>query len=526
MSTAAMHPAAHAPSHKTGWTKWLRTTDHKEIGIMYLVASFLFFLVGGFFALGVRGQLLTPEMKLLSPDLYNQFLTMHATSMIFLFIMPALSGFGNYAVPLQIGAKDMAFPRVNNLAFWMVPFGAMIALSSFLFGSSAAAGWTSYPPLANAIYSPGRGVDLWILSVHVLGASSIMGALNFVVTIMNMRAPGMGLFKMPIFCWTWLVTAMMQIFATPVLAGAITMLLTDRNFGTNFFAAAKGGDNVLFQHLFWFYSHPAVYIMILPAFGIISEILPAFSKKPIFGYHAMAWSTIAIGILGYIVWGHHMFSTGISAGLRTYFMVATMFIAVPTGVKIFSWCLTMWGGVLEFKVPMLFAVAFVGFFLIGGLSGIYCASLPFDLFIHDTYFVVAHIHYVLFAGSVMGILGGIYYWFPKMTGRMMDEGLGKLHFWITLTAMNVTFFPMHFLGLMGMPRRIFTYDVMYSQWNMVCSVGAFVLGFAQLIFVYNVLVSRKNGAPAGNNPWGAKTLEWTISSPPPAHNFDEIPVVH
>jgi len=515
---------SHAPESPT-WVQWLTTTDHKKIGIMYLVTAFCLFLLAGLFALLVRAQLLSPDMKLLSPDQYNQMVTMHATGMIFMAIIPMLVGFANYAVPLLIGARDVAFPRINAISFWLLPFGAVMMLSSFLLGGSAASGWTSYPPLSGGFFSPGVGVDLWILGLHLLGVSSIMGGLNFIVTILNMRAPGMTLHKMPIMCWAVLVTSWLQVIATPVLAGVITMLLFDRNFGTSFFRPEQGGDPLLWQHLFWFYSHPAVYIMILPAFGIISEILPVFAGKPLFGYLAIAYSSVAIGVLGFTVWAHHMFATGLPASIRSVFMFLTMLIAVPTGIKIFSWVATLWGGNIRFKTPGLFAIAFVAFFLIGGLDGIFLASIPTDVQLTHTYWVVAHIHYVLFAGSMIGIFAGLYYWFPKMSGRMLDERLGLVHFWLTVIAMNVTFFPMHILGIMGMPRRYFTYLPQFTDLNRLESLASFVLGAAQLILVFNVIKSLRSGEKAPDDPWDGNTLEWTVSSPPPAHNFDTIPTI-
>ncbi|MBO9540224.1 cytochrome c oxidase subunit I [bacterium] len=527
MSTqsASVHP--HAPTKPT-WLKWLTTTDHKKIGIMYIFTAFFFFMLAGFFALLVRAQLLFPGNTLLTPDQYNQMVTMHASGMIFFAVIPLLVGFGNYAVPLMIGARDMAFPRVNAIAFWMLPFGALMMMSSFFLGGAAAGGWTQYPPLSGGFFSPGRGVDMWILGLHVVGVSSIMGSINFIVTILNMRAPGMRLHKMPLLSWTVLVQSWLQLIATPVLAGVLTMLLFDRNFGTSFFRPEHGGDPLLWQHLFWFYSHPAVYIMILPAFGIVSEILPVFSGKPIFGYLAIAYSSVAIGVLGFVVWAHHMFATGLPVSIRMVFMFLTMLIAVPTGIKIFSWVATLWGGQIRFTVAALYAIAFVAFFLIGGLSGIFLASVPVDVQLTHTYFVVAHIHYVLFAGSMLGIFAAIYFWFPKMFGKMLDEKLGMVHFWLTIIAMNVTFFPMHVLGIMGIPRRYYTYSAHLTEVatiNTIESIGSFVLGVAQFILIYNVIVSLKKGKTAGDDPWGANTLEWTVSSPPPDNNFDVIPTI-
>lgn len=519
---ASAHPQDRATLE---WVRWLTTTDHKRIGILYLATGFLLFLVGGLFALFIRAQLIRPENTLLTPDQYNQFVTMHATSMIFMAIIPMLIGVANYMVPLLIGARDVAFPRINAISYWLLPFGALMMFSSFLIDGASANGWTQYPPLSGGFFSPGRGVDFWIFGLHLLGLSSIMGGVNFLVTILNMRAPGMTLHRMPLFCWTVLVTSWLQVIATPVLAGVLTMLLFDRNFGTSFFRPEQGGDPLLWQHLFWFYSHPAVYIMIVPAFGIISEVLPVFAGKPIFGYLAVAYSSVAIGILGFFVWAHHMFATPLPASVRTFFMFVTMLIAVPTGVKVFSWVATLWGGNIRFTTASLFAIAFVAFFLIGGLSGIFLASVPVDIHLTHTYFVVAHIHYVLFAGSILAIFAALFYWFPKMTGRMLDERLGKIHFWLTIVSMNVTFFPMHVLGIMGMPRRYYTYPAQFTGLNTMESIASFVLGAAQLMLVYNVFASLRKGEKAPDDPWQGNTLEWTISSPPPPHNFDEIPVV-
>lgn len=529
---------------KKGFLYYLTTVNHKDIGIMYLTSALFFFFLGGAMAMFIRGELMAEGYQLVgqtitlldlgfwqwdvsfSADFFNQMTAMHATFMIFFAIIPALLGLGNYVVPIIIGAPDMAFPRVNNWSFWVLPFaGALMILSFFVPGGANAAGWTVYPPLTTAQYSPGPGIDMWILAVHLAGASSILGAINFIVTILNMRAPGMTLMRMPLFAWSILITAWLQLIATPVLAGAITMLLTDRNFGTSFFNMAGGGDPVLYQHVFWFYSHPAVYIMILPAFGVISQVISTFSRKPLFGYTSMVWALAAIAVLGCLVWAHHMFTVGMDPRAQAAFMFMTLVIAVPTGVKIFNWLATMWQGSLEFPVPMKFALAFVGMFTIGGLSGVMLASPPVDYAVHDTYFVVAHLHYVLFAGSFLGIMAGVYYWFPKMTGRMYSEKLGNIHFWTTFIFSNLTFFPMHFLGLMGMPRRIPNYHPMYTDLNWLASVSSFALGAVQLILVFNLFYSAKRGKPAGDNPWRADTLEWTVSSPPPEHNFIKLPVV-
>lgn len=535
---------ASAAQKKKGFLYYLTTVNHKDIGIMYLMSAFTFFLIGGLFAMFIRAELAQAGYQLLnqpldisilglslgsitfSADFFNQMTAMHATFMIFFAIIPALLGVGNYVVPILIGSPDMAFPRVNNWSFWVLPFAGLLMLGSFLVpGGANAAGWTIYPPLTNATYSPGAGIDMWILAVHLAGASSILGAINFIVTILNMRAPGMTMFKMPLFAWTILITAWLQLIATPVLAGVITMLLTDRNFGTSFFNMAGGGDPVLFQHVFWFYSHPAVYIMILPAFGMISQVIETFSRKPLFGYISMVWATAGIAILGCVVWAHHMFTVGMDPRAQGVFMFMTLVIAVPTGVKIFNWLATLWQGALEFTIPMKFALAFVGMFTIGGLSGIMLAAPPVDYAVHDTYFVVAHIHYVLFAGSFLGIMSGVYYWLPKMSGKMFNERIANWHFWLTFIFGNLTFFPMHFLGLMGMPRRIPDYNPIYTDINTFASVSSFILGAAQLLLIVNLVWMRKRGKPCGDNPWGAKTLEWQVSSPPPEHNFHKIPVV-
>ena len=544
-TTAKINVAGEGKVNKRGFLYYLTTVNHKDIGMMYLVSSLMFFFIGGAMAMFIRGELMAEGYQLVgqtitlldlgfwqwqvsfSADFFNQMTAMHATFMIFFAIIPALLGLANYAVPIMIGSPDMAFPRVNNWSFWILPFAGLLMLLSFLVpGGANAAGWTVYPPLTTAQYSPGPGIDMWIFAVHLAGASSILGAINFIVTILNMRCPGMGLMRMPMFAWSVLITAWMQLIATPVLAGAITMLLTDRNFGTSFFNMAGGGDPVLFQHVFWFYSHPAVYIMILPAFGVISQVIPTFARKHLFGYATMVWAMAAIAILGCLVWAHHMFTVGMDPRAQAAFMFMTLVIAVPTGVKIFNWLATMWQGTITFEVPMKFALAFVGMFTIGGLSGVMLASPPVDYAVHDTYFVVAHLHYVLFAGSFLGIMAGVYYWFPKMTGRMYSEKLGNIHFWATFIFSNLTFFPMHFLGLMGMPRRIPNYHPMYADLNWLASVSSFALGAAQLILVVNIIYSKKHGKPAGDNPWGARTLEWTVSSPPPEHNFIKMPVVN
>ncbi len=523
MATTTLNPAA--PAVRGGLYEWLTTTDHKKIGIMYLVNSILFFLAGGILALVVRLELAVPGLQLVSEEFYNQAFTMHASFMLFLFVIPILAGFGNYAVPLQIGAPDMAFPRINALSFWLLPLGGAMMASGFLVsGGAAAAGWTEYPPLSGAQYS-GAGTDLWIMGLTLIGTSSILGAINFLVTIFRMRAPGMTLFRMPILVWTVLVTSVLVLMATPVLTSALIMLFIDRNYGGHFFDPANGGNAVLYQNVFWFYSHPAVYIMVLPAMGIISEVLPVFSRKPLFGYKAFVFATVGIGALGFSVWAHHMFTTG--QVFLPFFSLMTFLIAVPTGVKMFNWIATMWRGKLTFSTPLLFATGFLTMFLIGGLNGAFSAAVPVDFALHDTYWVVAHLHYVLFGGSVFGIFAGIYYWFPKMTGRMLSEGLGKLQFVLMFIGFNLTFFPMHQLGLAGMPRRIADYasTTGWSELNLAATIGGFVIAFSMLPFIWNVLISLRSGKIAGSDPWEANTLEWATTSPPPAYNFDNLPEI-
>jgi cytochrome c oxidase subunit 1 len=525
MATHALAPATTA--YRTGLYEWLTTTDHKKIGIMYVINSFLFFLIGGFFALGVRAELARPGLQIFTNEhVYNEFFSIHATVMIFLFIIPMLAGLGNYAVPLMIGAPDMAFPRVNALSFWMLPLGGMLLLAGFLTqGGAAAAGWTSYPPLSEVgpTKSPGPGQDLWIVALTLIGTSSILGGINFLVTIFKMRAPGMTLFRMPIMVWTILVTSVLVVMATPVLTSALVMLFIDRNYGGHFFDPFHGGNAVLYQNVFWFYSHPAVYVMVLPAMGVVSEVLPVFSRKPLFGYKAFIFATAGIGALGFSVWAHHMFTTG--AVFLPFFSLMTFLIAVPTGVKMFNWVATMFRGQLSFSTPLIFAVGFLTMFLIGGINGAFSAAVPVDFALHDTYFVVAHLHYVLFGGSVFGVFAGIYYWFPKMTGRMLDEGLGKIHFVLMFVGFNLTFFPMHMLGLQGMPRRIADYasNAGWNDWNLLASIGGFIIAASILPFIWNVFVSRRNGKIAGDDPWEANTLEWATSSPPPPYNFDRLP---
>ena len=523
MATTTLNPAA--PAYRSGLYEWLTTTDHKKIGIMYLINSIVFFVAGGILALIVRLELAQPGMQFISESFYNQAFTMHASFMLFLFIIPILAGFGNYAVPLQIGAPDMAFPRINALSFWLLPLGGALMASGFLAsGGAAASGWTEYPPLSSAAYN-GPGTDLWIVGLTLIGTSSILGAINFMVTIFKMRAPGMTLFRMPILVWTILVTSVLVLMATPVLTSALIMLFIDRNYGGNFFDPANGGQAVLYQNVFWFYSHPAVYIMILPAMGIVSEVLPVFSRKPLFGYKAFVFATVSIGALGFSVWAHHMFTTG--SVFLPFFSLMTFLIAVPTGVKMFNWIATMWRGKLTFSTPLLFATGFLMLFLIGGLNGAFSAAVPVDFALHDTYWVVAHLHYVLFGGSVFGVFAGIYYWFPKMTGRMLSETLGKVQFVLMFIGFNLTFFPMHQLGLAGMPRRIADYSASagWSDLNLAATVGGFIIAASMLPFFWNVLVSLRSGKIAGDDPWEGNTLEWATSSPPPAYNFDHLPEI-
>src|SRR5437870_2032295 len=519
------------PIERRGLGAWLTTPDHKKIGIMYLVTTFIFFLLGGVAALLVRTQLALPESAPFADEVYNQIFTVHATVMIFLFIIPfGVGGFGNYFVPLMIGARDVAFPKINALSFWMIVPAGLLILSGFFFPDpsgryatgAADAGWPSYPPLS--VRGP-YGQSLWLVGLIILGSSSILGAMNFLVTILNMRTPGMTMHRIPLFVWAMLTTSFIQLIATPALAAALLMVLADRHLGTHFFDPAGGGDVLGYQHGFWFYSHPAVYIMILPYFGVISEILPVFSRKPIFGYKAVAYSTAAIGILGFLVWAHHMFTVGLPIISQSFFMLMTMLIAIPTGIKIFNWAATLWGGHLHFKAPLLFSIGFLTMFVIGGLSGVYSAVVPVDYELHDTYFVVAHIHYVLFGGSVFALLAGAYYWFPKVTGRLYSEHLGAWHFWLMLVGFNLTFFPMHILGIMGMVRRIAKYPVEtgFLTWNVVETAGAFMLGFSILIFIWNARVSWTHGAEAGNDPWLGNTLEWLTTSPPPVYNFGALP---
>jgi cytochrome c oxidase subunit 1 len=503
---------------------WLTTVDHKKLGIMYLYTTMFFFALGGILALLVRTQLAVADNSFVGNDAYNQIFTMHASAMLFLFIIPVWAGFGNYVVPLQIGAADMAFPRINALSFWLVPPAGLLMFSGFLVdGGAAQAGWTAYSPLARGL---GTGMDLWIIAVILLGVSSTIGAANFMVTMFRMRAPGMTMFRMPIFCWTMLVTAVLQLLATPVLASALAMLYIDRNFGGAFFDPNGGGNAILWQNIFWFYSHPAVYIMILPGMGIVSEVLPVFSRKPLFGYKAFVFATMGIGGLGFSVWAHHMFTTG--AVLKPWFGFMTFMIGVPTGVKMFNWLGTLWRGAISFEAPMLFALGFLSMFLIGGINGTFSAAVPVDFALHDTYFVVAHIHYVLFGGAVFAVFAGLYYWFPKIWGRRLNEKLARAQFWLMFVGFNLAFFPMHLLGLDGMPRRIATYSS-ESGWeplNLASTIGAFLIAVSMIPFIVAVVAAFMRPKDQPNDPWNANTLEWWTTSPPPVHNFDDLPEVH
>ena len=511
-----------------GILEWVTTVDHKKIGIMYLYTTFFFFLLGGLLALTVRVQLATADTQFLTAGQYNSAFTMHGTTMVFLVVVPIFTGFANYIVPLQLGARDMAFPRLNALSFWLLISGGILLYASFFIGSTANAGWTSYVPLSTREYSPGPGQDLWILSLTVLGFSSIFGALNMIVTIFALRAPGMTFTRLTLFTWTVLVTSFLLVLAMPFLTVAGVLLLFDRMTGTNFFSVTEGSDPLLWQYLFWFFGHPEVYIMVLPGFGIISEVLPVFSRKPIFGYKMIAYSSVAIGFLSFSVFVHHMFIAGIDESLQVFFMASTMLIAVPTGVKMFSWLGTLWGGSLRFKTAMLFALGFLLNFLIGGISGVFLGSVPVDVQLSDTYYVVAHLHYVLMGGAMFCVFAGIYYWFPKMTGRMLSERLGQIHFLLMFVGFNMAFFVQHQLGISGMPRRIFRYS-QSPEWaglNLISTIGAFVIATGMLIFLFNIFMSLRSGRPAGDDPWEGDTLEWATTSPPAAYNFARLPVVH
>ncbi len=516
----------HHDAPPSGIARWLFTTNHKDIGTLYLCFSLLMFFIGGAMALVIRAELFEPGMQFVDPQFFNSMTTMHALVMIFGVVMPAFTGLANWLIPIMIGAPDMALPRLNNWSFWILPFAFTMLLSTlFMEGGGPAGGWTLYPPLT---LQTGAALPFVIFSIHFLGLSSILAAINVVATILNMRAPGLDLMKLPMFVWTWLITAFLLIAVMPVLAGAVTMLLTDKFFGSSFFLAAGGGDPVMFQHLFWFFGHPEVYVLILPSFGVISSILPTFSRKPLFGYASMVYATSAIAFLSFVVWAHHMFTVGMPLAGQLFFMLATMLIAVPTGVKIFNWVATMWRGSMTFETPMLFAIAFVALFTLGGFSGLMLAIVPADYQYHDTYFVVAHFHYVLVPGAIFAIIAAVYYWLPKWCGNMYNETLGKWHFWLTTIFVNLTFFPMHFLGLAGMPRRIPDYNLQFVDFNVLASIGAFGFGLSQLLFVYIVVSAirsrQKQKLPA--KVWeGAEGLEWTLPSPPPYHSFVVAPTV-
>jgi cytochrome c oxidase subunit I len=513
-------------SKPTGWLSWLTTVDHKRIGIMYLAGSLVFFCLGGVEAMLMRTQLAKPENTLVSPHTYDGLVTMHGTTMVFLFAMPIIAAFANYLIPLMVGARDMAFPRLNALSLWLFFAGGIVLYTSVFF-EPPTAGWTMYAPLSDDAFLANNGADAWILMVHLTGISTMLGAINLIATIHNMRAPGMSWRRMPLFVWAILVFSYLVVIALPSIAAGATMLLCDRHFGTSFFETAGGGDPLLWQHLFWFFGHPEVYILVLPAFGMISEIIPVFARKPIFGYTAIATSTVAIAFLGSLVWAHHMFTTPTNTPVLGFFMLSSYAIAVPTGIKIFNWIATLWGGSLRFTTAMMFAIALPAVFVFGGITGILLAMFPVDWYLHDTYFVVAHFHYTIFGGAVFGYLAGLYFWFPKMTGKLMNETLGKISFWLIFIGFNVTFLVQHALGLDGMVRRIDRYapGQGWDSWNLISTIGSYILALGILITLVNIVMSVKKGKRAGNDPWGANTLEWFTTSPPPENNFDVIPRV-
>ena len=524
MSTATTHDDHH--DHRpSGLMRWVTTTNHKDIGTLYLWFAFIMLLIGGAMAMVIRAELFQPGMQVVDPNFFNTMTTMHGLIMVFGAIMPGMVGLANWQIPLMIGAPDMALPRMNNWSFWILPFaGTMLLSTLFMEGGGPAFGWTFYAPLSTT-FAP-DSTDFFIFAVHMLGFSSIMGAINIIATVLNMRAPGMTLMKMPLFVWTWFITAFLLIAVMPVLAGAVTMMLTDRNFGTSFFDAAGGGDPVLFQHMFWFFGHPEVYIMILPAFGVISEIIPTFARKKLFGYSSMVYATASIAFLSFIVYAHHMFTTGMPVAGELYFMYATVMIAVPTAVKVFNWTATMWKGSMTFETPMLWAIAFVFLFTIGGFTGLMMGVAPTDMQYHDTYFIVAHFHYVLVTGALFAIIAAAYYWLPKWTGHMVDEKHGKIHFWWSVISVNVLFFPQHFIGLAGMPRRIPDYSLQFADWNAISSIGGFAFGLAQVYFVFIVIKTIRGGEKATGQVWeGAEGLEWTVPSPAPYHTFETAPEV-
>ena len=532
-TTAAAAPintpagTSYAPGEATGIWSWLTTVDHKRIGTLYLWTALTFFIVAGIEAFIIRLQLMKPNNQLVSAEMYNQLFTMHGTTMVFLVIMPLSAAFFNYLIPLQIGARDVAFPRLNAFSYWVYLFGGIFMTVPIFFNVAPNGGWFGYAPLTTMQFSGGLNIDFWVIGLQILGVSSLAAAFNFITTIINMRAPGMSLMRMPIFTWMSFVVQFLLILAFPAITIALFFLQFDRFFGTQFYEIAAGADPLLWQHLFWVFGHPEVYILILPAFGLVSEILPTFSKKPLFGYNVMVYSGIMIGFLGFGVWAHHMFAVGMGATADTIFAMATLLIGIPTGVKIFNWVATMWGGDIRFTVAMKFAISLVALFTIGGISGVMHSSPPTDLQQTDTYFIVAHFHYVLFGGSIMGIMGGIYFYYPKLFGRYMSEKLGNWHFWSFFVGMNMTFFPMHYAGMLGMPRRIYTYDIGqgWEQFNLWSTVGALLQGVGLICFVYNFVKSRKRGEVAPNDAWGAGTLEWSIPSPPPDYNFAKIPYV-